>query len=714
MLKNNQNKLSNETLTYSQDVLELIWLFLAVSIYIAIVIIFLRYGLDGINYKILLFLPLVISGLLLGPIIYRNKVITKPASQLYFIAVMWTFMVPLFPFYSVALTVCILISIIGLVQIIRYTELTSGLIRNIALYAPLIAVFFVSNQFSVFSGGNTFGPEYARLGWYSSSAYFHAGIGEIFKQNSVISVGIDGLDPLFYHTFSHIWFSQISSMVNSNLFESYAFAFQIIVLPMLLFGLIVIAKNLRTDKVIPNFGVFLCLLAVLVYFSRPTLFESESYTVSLILFIAAICYLSQYSTSFKQKNESPSGVYKNIITGFLLLIIYLAKVSTGIIFFTILLLEAFRQYRFSRQGVFLVGFYILISIVGIVATNLGVSFISAVLHNDISNFYKITTLHPSDVSSQRIPIYNFIKYSPLHALQVFAYSIGAVLMLHRALKTVALDAGITRIMITAIAASIGFALTDIARGDSWYFSQIGELLSLVILSALIVHFLMNFRRFPEEGTKNGIASVTISIIICIFGLNLFYSMTNQTDSLAALVRLTPGSTDTKQRVKYLYSDWFRDKKQSEELKSVILNTFQSRLRKELNNFINGSPGGKAVYISPPVFEVVNSVFEAKPYPRALASYFPRQCGELFFVQALVGLPTINSVYKGMDGKCHSIVFGEKNYDNYQLSPLSNSEVCEFAIKRGIQSVFILHPKNDGSLGEVLDCRVEAALSNPDN
>ena len=714
MFKNNQNKLSNETLTYSQDVLELIWLFLAVSIYIAIDILFLRYGLDGINYKILLFLPLVISGLLLGPIIYRNKVITKPASQLYFIAVMWTFMVPFFPFHSVFLTVCILISIIGLVQIIRYTEFTSGLIRNIALHAPLIAAFFVSNQFSVFSGGNTFGPEYASLGWYSSSAYFHAGIGEIFQQNSVISVGIDGLDPLFYHTFSHIWFSQISSMVNSNLFESYAFAFQIIILPMLLFGLIVIAKNLRTDKVIPNFGVFLCLLAVMVYFSHPTLFESESYTVSLILFIAAICYLSQYSTSIKQKNESTRGLYKNVITGFLLLIIYLAKVSTGIIFFTILMLETFRQYRFSRQGLFLVGFYILISIVGIVATNLGVSFISAVLHNDIFNFYKINTLHPSDVSSQRIPIYNFVKYSPLHALQVFAYSIGAVLMLRRAIKIVPLDAGITRIMITAIAASIGFALTDIARGDSWYFSQIGELLSLVILSALIMHFLMSFRRFPEENIKNGIASVFISIVICIFGLILFYSMTNQTDSLAALVRLTPGSTDTKQRVKYLYSDWLRDKKQSEELKSVILNSFQSKLIKEINNFINGSPGGKAVYISPPVFEVVNTVFEAKPYPRALASYFPRQCGELFFVQALVGLPTINSVYKGMDGKCHSIVFGKKNYDNYQLTPLSNSEVCEFAIKRGIQSVFILHPKNDGSLGEVLDCRVGATLSNPVN
>lgn len=714
MLKNNQNKISNETLTYSQDVLELIWLFLAVSIYIAIVIIFLRYGLDGINYEILLFLPLVISGLLLGPIIYRNKVITKSASQIYFIAVMWTFMVPLFPFYSVALTVCIVISTIGLIQIIRYTELTSGLIRNIALYAPLIAVFFVSNQFSVFSGGNTFGPEYARLGWYSSSAYFHAGIGEIFKQNSVISVGIDGLDPLFYHTFSHIWFSQISSMVNSNLFESYAFAFQIIVLPMLLFGLIVIAKNLRTDKVIPNFGVFLSLLAVLVYFSRPILFESESYTISLILFIAAIFYLSQYSTSFEQKNESPSGSYKNVITGFLLLIIYFTKVSTGIIFFTILLLETFRQYRFSRQGVFLVGFYILISIVSIVATNLGVSFISVVFNNDIFNFFKINFLHPSDISSQRIPIYNFVKYSSLHALQVFAYSIGAVLMLHRALKTVALDAGITRIMITAIAASIGFALTDIARDDSWYFSQIGELLSLVILSALLMHFLMNFQRFPEEGIKNGTASVIISIVICIFGLNLFYSMTNQTDSLAALARLTSGSTDTKQRVKYLYSEWFWDKKQSEELESVILNTFQSRLRKELNNFINGSPQGKAVYISPPVFEVVNSFFESKPYPRALASYFPRQCGELFFVQALVGLPTINSVYKGMDGKCHSIVYGKKNYDNYQLSPLSNIEVCEFSIKRGIQSVFILHPKNDGSLGKVLDCRKEATLSNPDN
>lgn len=135
-----------------------------------------------------------------------------------------------------------------------------------------------------------------------SDPLFHAAISAMIKNYGVISVGLDGLVPLNYHTLSHVIRGAISFGTWQPIISTYA-AMQLIVSePLLLMTIIITAETVRPSTNLRNFLIrilFLffsfCSISIWPMFERFGFWQSygtsDSYAISLILMMATICTL---------------------------------------------------------------------------------------------------------------------------------------------------------------------------------------------------------------------------------------------------------------------------------------------------------------------------------------------------------------------------------------------------------------------------------------
>ena len=225
---------------------------------------------------------------------------------------------------------------------------------NLCLYVGiflLISIFFVIAYYS----NNYFNPLF--LEKISSGSYSHrdsvwqSAISAMFKTYTVPSIGLDGIIYLNYHFFSHILFSQFSSLIGISSIEFYSLFVPILIIPifvlLFLFCIenLIILYNIIQNEIFVNISPYFFLL-VLVLFSFPFPYHilpehyhylmSQTYLVGLTMFFLFFSTMISFVISFKKEKfyKIDSFLFIFLTSLFLILIAY-SKISVAFVFYII-------------------------------------------------------------------------------------------------------------------------------------------------------------------------------------------------------------------------------------------------------------------------------------------------------------------------------------------------------------------------------------------
>lgn len=197
---------------------------------------------------------------------------------------------------------------------------------------------------------------------------YHSSIAESIVTNGYPSIQQNAPLYLGYHAFSHYLIAGLSILLNLPCFVIYNYVYPIIVFPLLVFLLqkvIIIAREFIFDEryVILNLNDYIFLLLVICgFFSKElsdslgfpfyTLFQSESYCVSIILLLIYICLVH---FGYKKIKDFDS-FNKLFLIPLFILILSFSKISTGCMFLVGSSYWLFR-YKFSFKNIFYILFY---------------------------------------------------------------------------------------------------------------------------------------------------------------------------------------------------------------------------------------------------------------------------------------------------------------------------------------------------------------------
>ena len=176
-------------------------------------------------------------------------------------------------------------------------------------------------------------PEQALVGTQHLDTLFHAAIANMLLKYGALSFGLDGLIPIKYHVLSHVWLGCIGLWLGVPTLDAYYIGAQIIGIPLLLFSLVLAVHLLRSPETGLTDSALVTLVPILLLFvvdlwGWTSYLVSESYFLSLILFLLALPLLSEMAAD--QFRLRPSlQIAALVIVGILM---QLSKVSVGVIF----------------------------------------------------------------------------------------------------------------------------------------------------------------------------------------------------------------------------------------------------------------------------------------------------------------------------------------------------------------------------------------------
>ena len=150
----------------------------------------------------------------------------------------------------------------------------------------LISIFF----FTAYYSNNYFDPlfiEKTATGAFSHrDSFLHTAISGMFKTYNISSIGVDDLISIDYHTFSHIFFAIISSLIGSNTIIFYSCIIPIVVIPLLVLTFLYCIESLN-------------LVYVKIMNNSKLIYDQYFYILFLILFASPISMsLSPYDYSY--------------------------------------------------------------------------------------------------------------------------------------------------------------------------------------------------------------------------------------------------------------------------------------------------------------------------------------------------------------------------------------------------------------------------------
>ena len=192
---------------------------------------------------------------------------------------------------------------------------------------------------------------------------YHASVSENIRNYSVASTGMHGLNPVYYHIFSHFLFSRISLIMEVPAYIVYGFGSVLFFGPLLLLFLLEVGQEYARgwSSLFKILFVFLALAAIL---TKPFVtifgshFYSESYLVSLIFFAAIMSALGSLSNR-KISNQT------FLLIPLCLLFITLSKISVGVIAFAILgVFLIFQKKYFSPRVLIFFGISLIFFLLG--------------------------------------------------------------------------------------------------------------------------------------------------------------------------------------------------------------------------------------------------------------------------------------------------------------------------------------------------------------
>ena len=165
----------------------------------------------------------------------------------------------------------------------------------------------------------------------------------MIKNYHAISHGLHGLGDLEYHFGSHLLMAAMGNIARTSIIDSYDYLFVFLVVPLLSVSVIAVSEEFYPSQDVSDFlkklymyllvflgtGVMLPLSVPEIFALWPSFFQSESYTVSLILLLCLISLLTK-------DVECGLGVTGRLIflSGILVVIVLYttaAKISTGFV-----------------------------------------------------------------------------------------------------------------------------------------------------------------------------------------------------------------------------------------------------------------------------------------------------------------------------------------------------------------------------------------------
>lgn len=208
----------------------------------------------------------------------------------------------------------------------------------ISIYYTIVAFLFLLITFLPY-----FSMEYSQLDSYSrliqsylnNDTLYHISISAMWKNYQFVSHGLHGLGDLAYHFGSHVLMAGASSIIGISVFESYSHFFGFFCIPLLFLSIVSVSEEYFPSYDRRVFTEKLLVLATLILGSGildstsllyrfglwPGLYQSESYIISLILFMAFLSLLKGFTKSIS--------ISKGFGIALVLLLVSFSKVSTG-------------------------------------------------------------------------------------------------------------------------------------------------------------------------------------------------------------------------------------------------------------------------------------------------------------------------------------------------------------------------------------------------
>ncbi|WP_198008572.1 hypothetical protein [Leptospira terpstrae] len=196
---------------------------------------------------------------------------------------------------------------------------------------------------------------------------YHASVSENLRNYGVASTGMHGLNPVYYHIFSHFLFSRISIIMEVPAYIVYGFGSVLFFGPLLLLFLLEVSQEFAKgwNGLLKVIFVFLSLAAIL---TKPFVtifgshFYSESYLVSLIFFAA---FMSAVGSLSNRKISAQMF----LLIPLCLLFITLSKISVGVIAFAILgVFLIFQKNYLSSRVITFFGISLIFFVIGYIGS----------------------------------------------------------------------------------------------------------------------------------------------------------------------------------------------------------------------------------------------------------------------------------------------------------------------------------------------------------
>lgn len=144
------------------------------------------------------------------------------------------------------------------------------------------------------------------VGQYNTDSFFHIAIAALIKNFGQAGTGAHGLVGIDYYTFSHYLFAAMAYVASIPTMDSYAALYTVVWIPLLFLCLSAAAESLIPSRTLSEYWFRLAFIGLLfagflgfgpnsissAYAVWVSFFESESYTLSLILLLAMLTIFS--------------------------------------------------------------------------------------------------------------------------------------------------------------------------------------------------------------------------------------------------------------------------------------------------------------------------------------------------------------------------------------------------------------------------------------
>jgi hypothetical protein len=604
------------------------------------------------------------------------------------------------------------LAVLGTIAWLRRYRPSPIQILVLVLLPMLVAVHLVSTMQAGQMGVNIFAPEFAKLGWFTSSAYFHATIAHIAESHQVISTGLDGFFPQTYHFGSHVWFGALALVGHTTPLFSYPSGYLIIAMPALLLsaGLLIIWSAEKRGGWV-RVLLFAGMLAVFERLSFPAFLVSESYAISLFALTLCFPLVSALAKSHHYRRYYYLYWLVNLP---LIALLTITKVSTGIVWAGIACYWALRIHRFSILSVVLIAATVLVLHGSLYVSLAEWRYLGSGAGTPNDTAHPLTVSFPGYLRTKPW-IFTVAVIPPL----LFIIGRWRVADLFNILRTRYRNIDSHESETVFFLLVIGLVMTTfyLGQNDSIYFLLPAQWLGLIFIAAT-VNISENstvarlYARLPR--VSSGVIAIILFWFVFHTGARVQFNINATFETARYVIRALKPEDPVGYLMDRLFfrawakNVWLRDVF-DESLSLALEQSTGGRVVRAINAMIgSGSREGIAVFITEDQHRSWESEFEAMPAPGTLAPPLPRNCGEPYFLQALVGLPLIQGVppfWEQCDTRENRIYWGyELVWRSLQSKNIGDDTICTIAEKRGFATILILRSSTDFSLNRKLECR----------